>query len=84
MIPQTPGVPDHAAKAAVPDALSRAVRTFAQGLVLDVLAAVALIAVEALSAQTVDWRLLGLAIGKTAAMTAASYVHRLLRPPPAP
>lgn len=69
------------------DARNRAVRTFAQGLALDVLAAVALLVLDALGAGAVDWRLLLLSLGRTVAQTVAAYVMRkltpaLLAPPP--
>lgn len=76
--PQTPGEPDHAAP---DDARNRAWRTLLQGLLLDVLAAVALVVYEAVSAEEPDLRLLLILVGKTALTTAASYVHRKLQPP---
>ena len=81
--PETPGTPDHAAPATETDAVSRALRTFVQGLLTDVLLAVVLVVSDALreTTETIDWRLLGLATLKTAAMTAASYVMRKVAPP---
>jgi len=64
------------------DARNRALRTFLQGLVLDVLLAVALVVYTAVSAGEVDWRLLAAALVRTVLQTAASYVMRKLKPPP--
>lgn len=77
----TPDAPDHAAPDVEADARNRALRTFVQGLALDLLLAVALTVGEAVEATSVDWRLLGLAVVKTAVTTAASYVARKLAPP---
>jgi hypothetical protein len=60
------------------EATQRALRTLAQNLVLDVLFAVFTVAVPLVSGDTVDWQLLGLAAGKTALATAASFIHRKL------
>jgi hypothetical protein len=79
-MPNTPGVADHAANPEA-DARNRALRTFLQGLALDVALAVALIVYSATSAEHVEWRLLLLTLAKTAVQTAASYVMRKLSPP---
>jgi len=60
------------------DAVSRALRTFAQNLALDVGVAVFAVALPLVSGDHIDWSLLGLTVGKTALATAASYVHRTL------
>lgn len=79
-------MPEHAApepyeKAPEADARNRALRTFLQGLAVDVLLAVCLVAYDALQSDAPDWRLLLLTLLKTALMTAASYVMRKLQPP---
>jgi len=82
---QTPGVADHGAPVTVAaDARNRALRTLVQQLGIDLLAAIALVVYTGLAAETVDWRLLGLSILKTALSTAASYAMRYVAPPPAP
>lgn len=62
------------------DARNRALRTFLQGLGLDVLAAVALFLFNAFSTADewgdLDWKLLGFLLAKTVTTTAASYVMR--------
>lgn len=58
------------------DARNRAVRTFVQGLALDVLVAVALLVLDALGRGEVEWRLLLLSLGRTVAQTAAAYIMR--------
>lgn len=73
--PQTPGRADHAADPNA-DARSRALRTFLQGLALDVLLAVCLVVYEAMTAAEPDWRLLLLTLAKTVLTTAAAYVMR--------
>lgn len=76
----------HPASSVAADARNRAVRTFLQGLAVDVVLAVAV----ALSAALADpgfawsagyWRLLGLSLAKTVLMTVAAYVMRLKVPP---
>jgi hypothetical protein len=67
------------------DAVNRAVRTFIQGLWVDVLAAVTGAATLALA--DVHWTkawgtALVLLLAKTAATAATSYVYRRLKPPP--
>lgn len=79
-MPQTPGVPDHAANPEA-DARNRALRTFVQGAALDVLLAVCLVVYDALQSDAVDWRLMFVTVGKTALMTVAAYVMRKLSPP---
>lgn len=68
------------------DALNRAARTFVQGLLVDVTAAVTLVA----STQLGDlhwtkayWTALYLLLTKTAVSTAVAYVYRRVRPPAA-
>lgn len=60
------------------DARNRALRTFLQGLAVDLLAAIALTVHELVTADAglPAWRLLGLAVAKTVLTTAASYVMR--------
>lgn len=72
-------MPDHASPENA--AIERALRTFAQGLGLDLLLALAMVVYDAMLQATVDWRLLGLALLKTTLMTVASYVMRRLAPP---
>lgn len=84
--PQQPGVPDHAAAEdpeSTRDARNRAIRTVIQGLLTDVLVAVAIVVYDALqtSAHSPDWKLLGMSVVKTVMITVASYVMRKLRPP---
>jgi len=68
------------------DARNRAARTFVQGLVTDVVGAVALALVPALSGSDFAWSrgywlaVAGLA-AKTAILTAVSYVARKVSPP---
>lgn len=74
--------PDHAAArtgllASLPG------RTFVQGLGVDLAVAGALVVYDAMNESSVDWRLLGLTLGKTLLMTAASAVMRRLKPPAA-
>lgn len=76
----TPGVPDHAARVET-DARDRAIRTLLQGLLVDLLLAIAVTVTDVVSANGLDWRLLGLALGKTIVMTATSYVARKVAPP---
>lgn len=75
VVPQTPGEPDHASDPTA-DARNRALRTFLQGLGVDLLLAICLVASEAMTAAQPDWRLLLLTLAKTAVTTAASYVMR--------
>lgn len=68
------------------DATNRAARTFLWGLATDVAIAVLPIAYDAVShVDSVGtrqyWTLVGVSLGKTAAMTALSYVMRRLKPP---
>lgn len=62
------------------DARNRALRTFLQGLGLDVLAAVSLALFNAWSAADdwgdLDWALIGFMLAKTVTTTAASYIMR--------
>lgn len=79
-MPNVPGQADHSA-APEADARNRALRTFLQGLAIDVLLAVCLVVYQGLESESVDYRLLLLTLLKTALMTAASYVMRKLSPP---
>jgi hypothetical protein len=60
------------------DATSRALRTAAQNLVLDVGVATVAVAIPLASGNHIDWALLGLTVGKTAFLTTLSYLHRKL------
>lgn len=73
----TPG-PDHAAD---PLHSSLPLRTFVQGIVIDVLVAVCLLVVEATASESVDWWLLLASLGRTALGVAASSLMRRLVPP---
>lgn len=67
------------------DARSRALRTAAQGLALDVAAALTAVLATSLTGVTWTrawWAALGLLLVKTAAQSAVSYAHRVLVPPP--
>lgn len=67
------------------DAWNRAIRTFIQGLWVDVSAALAIAIVTGLTdvRWTKEfWVAFGLALAKTVAVAATSYVYRRLRPPP--
>jgi hypothetical protein len=59
------------------DARNRAVRTFLQGLALDVGVAVALVVYDVTNDDQPDYRLMLATIGKTVLMTAAAFVMRL-------
>lgn len=76
----TPG-PDHSVTGPEADARNRAIRTFVQGLLLDLVVALALSVYSATTAEEVEWKLLALTLLKTAAQTAAAYVMRKLSPP---
>lgn len=58
------------------DARNRALRTFLQGLAIDVGVAVAFAVYDALQADQPDYRLLGLTLIKTVLTTIASFVMR--------
>lgn len=58
------------------DARNRALRTFLQGLALDVLVAVCLVVYDAVQTEHPDYRLLLATVIKTGMATAASYVMR--------
>lgn len=67
------------------DAMNRAVRTFLQGLWVDVSAALAV----ALAVGLTDvrwtkeyWIAFAVMLGKTVAIAVVSYAYRLLKPPP--
>lgn len=81
-------VPETAAPAPVsarPDARNRALRTFLQGLLLDVAAATVVVLLATFS--TIEWTgaywlaVAGL-VGKTVLMATVSYLARRLVPPP--
>ena len=59
-------------------------RTVIQGLLTDILVAVAFVVYDAMSNDVVDWRFLLITLGKTALMTAASYIMKNVRPPTTP
>lgn len=62
------------------DAKNRALRTFAQGLAADVLAAVILLVLPVFSNaqgwQDIDWKVLGFLLAKTVVVTGLSFVMR--------
>lgn len=60
------------------DAFSRAVRTVLQNLGVDVTLAVIFVVQPLLKADVIDWRLLLVAAGKTALVTAVAWVQRTL------
>jgi hypothetical protein len=69
------------------DAANRAWRTFAQGLLIDVVAAVLLAVLPAILGASFAWSgtywtTLGLLAAKTAIQTGVSYMARKLIPPP--
>ncbi len=69
------------------DARNRAIRTAAQGLLVDVVAGVALAVGPALASEHFAWTApywaaLGLLAAKTAVQTAVAYAARHLVPPP--
>ncbi|PWR05177.1 hypothetical protein DKT68_28270 [Micromonospora acroterricola] len=69
------------------DARNRAIRTFVQGLITDVLIAVLPVLYEAVSdwdgAFTSEyWTVVGISVLKTLAIAVVSYVMRLQRTPP--
>ena len=63
------------------DARNRALRTFVQGLAVDVLVALALVVTTVFSSaqgwDDIEWSIVGFLVAKTVAVTAASYVMRL-------
>lgn len=63
------------------DARNRALRTFLQGLALDIGVAVALLVYDAVQADQPDYRLLLASLIKTVLQVAASYVMRRLVDP---
>lgn len=77
-IPQTPGEPDHAAPAINS---SLPLRTFVQGILIDVVVAVCLLVIEATASESVDWWLLLASLGRTLLQVVASSVMRRLVPP---
>lgn len=70
------------------DAGNRALRTFVQGLAIDVVVAVSLVVYEATAEESPDWRLLWASLVKTAVHAVASGLMRLkaggMLAPPAP
>lgn len=58
------------------DAQSRALRTLAQNLAVDVAVAVGAVVLPVLESGDINWRLLALSAVKTALLTVAAYVHR--------
>jgi hypothetical protein len=78
--PGNDGVPQHAADPEG-DARNRALRTFLQGLAVDVLLTVALVVYDATSSENVQWRLIPLLLAKSVLTSAASYVMRKVKPP---
>lgn len=80
-----PGQADHAAPARTGILSSLPGRTVLQGVLVDVVLALALVVYEALSrGEVVDWRLLWALVVKTALMTVASSIMRRVRPPLSP
>jgi len=71
--------------AVVRDASNRGLRTLAQGLAVDVLAAVAVVLTAAVAGgiewTEAYWVALGLAVAKSAVTALVSYVARLVVPP---
>lgn len=63
------------------DARNRALRTFLQGLALDVLLAVALVVADATRSDEPDYRLLAAALVRTVLQAGASYVMRRVLDP---
>lgn len=55
-------------------------RTFVQGLVTDLLAALGLVLYAAVEQGTMDFRLLALSLLKTTLMTILSYVMKMVKP----
>jgi hypothetical protein len=78
--PGNDGVAQHAASPEG-DARNRALRTFLQGLAVDVLLTVALVVYDATSSENVQWRLIPLLLAKSVLTSAASYVMRKVKPP---
>lgn len=70
------------------DASVRGLRTLAQGLAVDVLAAIAIAATAALAGgiewTRAYWLALGLAVGKSVLTALVSYIARLVVPPAMP
>lgn len=77
--PGNDGIPQHAATPS-PIWESGPVRTAIQGVATDVGVAVAFIVYDAMNSDDVDWRLLGITVGKTVLMTAASWVMKRYKP----
>lgn len=70
------------------DARNRAFRTFMQGLVVDIIAALSITVLPALAGSEfvfsrVYFTTLAILVGKTVVVTAVSYIARKLLPPPA-
>jgi hypothetical protein len=56
-------------------------RTVIQGILIDVLLTVSFVLYDALSHDNVNWKLLGVLVGKTALMALASSIMKRVRPP---
>jgi hypothetical protein len=56
-------------------------RTVIQGILIDVLLTVSFVLYDALSHDNVNWKLLGVLVGKTALMALASSIMKYVRPP---
>lgn len=61
--------------------VSLPLRTFVQGVLIDILVAVCLLTVEATATASVDWWLLLASLGRTVVQTLASSLMRRLVPP---
>lgn len=59
-------------------------RTILQGIAIDVLLALCLVVITATSTDNVAWRLIPLALAKTALMAIASSVMKRVKPPALP
>lgn len=58
------------------DAKNRALRTFLQGLAIDIAVAVSLVLYNATSSDEVSWQLIPLSLARSVIQTAAAYVMR--------
>lgn len=67
------------------DARNRALRTFLQGLAIDLMAACVLLLLPLFTAaqdwSDIDWRILGFLLAKTVSVTGMSYVMRVFLDP---
>ena len=77
-----PGRADHAAAPADGGGLwsSLPFRTVVQGVATDAAVAVGFVVYDALDEGDVDWRWLGVTVGKTVLMTVASWAMRRFKP----